>query len=265
MQNLAFTPYQFETIFFGFSTEHSYAAPARNRGANAAIERESIIRLIQMFVTRFPVVQRLLGEESFIRAASSYVLTQPLQREQLLYFGETFPTFLRSLGESASLEYLGDIASLEWARHKACYAPPAVPVDTIPLVWPSSARLTRLRVALHPSVSLIPSRFPMVTIWEANRASSEPSAICRWKPEPALVAKHCRTLETRCLPPGGYEFFNSLRAGLTIADATAAGTQAAMEFEDCPESGSAHRDQDYNRTPLISGGEPALPHQIAQS
>jgi hypothetical protein len=195
------------------------------------IERESVIRLIQMLVTRFPVVQRLLGEESFIRAASSYVLTQPLQRQELLFFGETFPMFLRSLGESASIEYLADIASLEWARHKACFAPRAAPVGTIPPVWPSSAQLPRLRVALHPSVSLIPSRFPIVTIWEANRASSEPSVICRWKPEPALVAKPCSTLETRCLPPGGYAFFNSLRAGLTIADATAAGTQAAMEFK----------------------------------
>ena len=58
-----------------------------------------------------------------------------------------------------------------------------------------------------------------------------PSAICLWKAEPALVAKPCRTTEMRRLPPGGYEFFNALRAGLTIGDAAAAAAQTAPEFE----------------------------------
>src|SRR5215475_5238565 len=75
-----------------------------------------------------------------------------VSRQKLDYFGETFPTFLRSLGGATSIEYLADIASLEWARHKACYARPAVPVGSVPSSWLSSAQPT-LRVALHPSVS----------------------------------------------------------------------------------------------------------------
>jgi hypothetical protein len=231
MQNLGFTPDQFETTPFRLSTGDAYAVPARCCGRKAEKGAESVIGLIRLLVRRFPVMQRLLGEESFMRAACPYVLTHPLQRGGLLYFGETFPTFLRSLGGAASIEYLADIASLEWARHKASYALPAVPVGSVPSSWLSSAQLPRLRVALHPSVSLILSRFPIVTIWDANRSTSQPCAICLWKAEPALVAKPCRTTEMRRLPPGGYEFFNALGAGLTIGDAAAAATQAAPEFE----------------------------------
>jgi hypothetical protein len=63
--------------------------------------------------------------------------------------------------------------------------------------------------------------------------SIEQSAFCHLpvEAEPALVAKPCRTTKMRRLPPGGYEFFSALRAGLTIGDAAAAVTQAAPEFE----------------------------------
>ena len=132
MQNLGFTPDQFETTPFRLSTGDAYAVPARCCGRKAEKGAESVIGLIRLLVRRFPVLQRLLGEESFMRAACSYVLTHPLQRGGLLYFGETFPTFLRSLGGATSIEYLADIASLEWARYKACYALPVVPAVVSP-------------------------------------------------------------------------------------------------------------------------------------
>ena len=65
------------------------------------------------------------GEESFLEATCGYVLTQPPRSASPLRYGEEFPIFLRSIGDCASIEYLADIAALEWARHAARYAPPA--------------------------------------------------------------------------------------------------------------------------------------------
>ena len=184
------------------------------------VEPESgnlVTRLIRLLAARFPVVRRLAGEESFLGATCGYVLTQPPRSASLLRYGEAFPIFLRSIGDCASIEYLADIAALEWARHTARYAAPAA---TSPLEMPqrSCAQLRAVRVVLHPSVSLIDLRFPIVTIWEANRSSGEAVIGC-WKPEQALVARPFRFVEVRRLPPGGYAFLQALRAGATIGDA----------------------------------------------
>jgi len=175
------------------------------------------------------VVRRLAGEESFLGATCGYVLTQPPRSASLLRYGEAFPIFLRSIEDCASIEYLADIAALEWARHTARYAAPAA---TSPLEMPqrSCAQLRAVRVVLHPSVSLIDSRFPIVTIWEANRSSGEAVIGC-WKPEQALVARPFLFVEVRRLPPGGYAFLQALRAGAMIGDAAEAGCSAAPSFD----------------------------------
>ena len=59
--------------------------------------------------------------------------------------------------------------------------------DTEGESWSDIERTESAKLLRHASAS----RFPIVTIWEANRSSSQPSAICLWKAEPALVAKPC--------------------------------------------------------------------------
>ena len=78
--------------------------------------------------------------------------------------------------------------------------------------------------------TLIDSRFPIVTIWEANRSSGEAVIGC-WKPEQALVAIPFRFVEVRRLPPGGNAFLQALRAGAMIGDAAEAGCSAAPSFD----------------------------------
>jgi hypothetical protein len=118
---------------------------------------------------------------------------------------------LRSIGDCASIEYLADIAALEWARHTARYAAHAA-TNSLELSQRSSAQLRAVRIVLHPSVSLIHSQFPIVTIWEANRSSGEAVIGC-WKAEPALVTRPFRNVEIGRIPPGGYAFLDALRAG----------------------------------------------------
>ena len=233
MRHLAFTPDHLEIAVLDPFAPMTFVIPAaRNRRSKNEVEPESgnlVTRLIRLLAARFPVVRRLAGEESFLGATCGYVLTQPPRSASLLRYGEAFPIFLRSIGDCASIEYLADIAALEWARHTARYAAPAA---TSPLEMPqrSCAQLRAVRVVLHPSVSLIDSRFPIVTIWEANRSSGEAVIGC-WKPEQALVARPFRFVEVRRLPPGGYAFLQALRAGAMIGDAAEAGCSAAPSFD----------------------------------
>jgi hypothetical protein len=41
------------------------------------------------------------------------------------------------------------------------------------------------RVVLHPSVFLVASRFPIVTIWKNNQSDGENAMIERWRAESA--------------------------------------------------------------------------------
>jgi hypothetical protein len=211
-----------------FAMRAQGASQWRN-GAGTCPDRV-VLALIDLLAGRFPVVRHLAGEQSFLGASCAYALTQPSRSASPLRYGEAFPTFLRSIGDCASIEYLADIAALEWARHTARYAAQAV-VDRLQLPRRSTAQFSALRIALHPSVSLIASRFPIVTIWEANLSSGEAPVICCWKPEPALVARPFRIVEIRRRPPGGYAFLEALRRGVTIGDAAEAGGAAAAGFD----------------------------------
>jgi hypothetical protein len=145
--------------------------------------------------------------------------------------GERFPRFLRSLGHGASFEYLADIAELEMAQEKAYRAADGCPLGAQALSVVSRDRLDALRMTLHPSVSLVASRFPIVTIWEANQSDDGDGMIERWSAEAALVARPFAAVVVHRLPHGGQAFMAALLGGKTLAEAVEAGTAAAPTFD----------------------------------
>src|SRR5262245_9623780 len=71
------------------------------------------------------------------------------------------------------------------ARRAADVRPlPAKTLLSLPAEW-----LKALCITLHPSVGLVQSRFPIVTIWENNQSDDENRMIDRWSAEAALVAR----------------------------------------------------------------------------
>src|SRR5205814_2105498 len=149
-------------------------------------------------------------------------------------FGETFPHYLRSLGDAASLEYVADMAELEAARARAYHSADATPLDAQALSFLSTARFDECRVILHPSVALVASRFPIVTIWRANQTDTGAGLLDRWRPEAALIARPFLDVDVLLLPAGGHAFMTALSAGSTIAAAAAAATAGDPSFELVP-------------------------------
>src|SRR5262249_34644863 len=92
-------------------------------------------------------------------------------------------------------------------------------------------RLNGLRVVLHPSVCLIQSRFPIVTIWENNQTNDDNGMIERWSAEAALVTGPFLEVEVRRLLPGGYAFLRALSEGQTVVTAVGFATEATPKFE----------------------------------
>jgi len=86
-------------------------------------------------------------------------------------------------------------------------------------------------VLLHPSVYLVVSRFPIVTIWKNNQAQHGNCSVERWHSEAALVTRPFREVEIRLLPPGGHTFIGALARGQTVARAARTAMDATSEFD----------------------------------
>ena len=179
----------------------------------------------------FPVTRRVAGDESFDAMARRFIAIERSRPAPRFPNWEAFPSFLRSQGKAASIEYVADIAELEMARGKAKCAANAPPIGAHAFPSLRAQRLRGLRLVLHPSIFLVASRFPIVTIWETYQREHENGRVGRWNAECALVARPLLEVEVRRLPPGGHAFISALSQGRTIAAAIDAATAADPKFD----------------------------------
>lgn len=190
------------------TTVRAASGPAAS--SRFGVYRNNVIAgLIKAVAARYPVVRKLLWDDSFDRAARLYIATEPPRSPVLLEYGESFPRFLRRVGDGNAADYLADIAELESARTRAYHAADATPLGRDAFAALRPDRLAALRVTLHPSVTLLRSRFPVVSIWEANLSDND-NTLTEWREEAALVARPHLHVEVHRLPPGVYGFLAAL-------------------------------------------------------
>ena len=215
-------------VEFPLSLRSSTAARAES---GLAVYRNNLAAgLIKVVSTRFPVARRLVGNESFDAAVRAFIAAEPPRSPVLLNYGDTFPQFLRGLGQEACISYVADIADLEIARGKAYHAVDVDPLPPEAFAAIPGARLAELRLSFHPSVVLLQSRFPIVSVWQANQGVQE-MTLRQWRAEAALVARPRLDVEVWRLPPGGFEFLYELSRGSTMAQSAGSAVDEAPEFD----------------------------------
>jgi len=212
-------------------------APSDLRGASPrttsgfAVYRNNVAAsLLNVLGARFPVVVRLIGEEAFRALALRFIAAHPPRSPVLISYGAGFPQFLRGLSETALADYLADIACLEVARGHAYHA-----ADAEPVAAESFARLTpdglpRLQVLLHPSLTLLRSRFPVVSAWQACQPGADAAIRC-WQAEDAMVFRPFYEVHVVRLAEGGFAFLSALSTGAPLASAIAAAMQDDPAFD----------------------------------
>jgi hypothetical protein len=204
------------------------AATAARAESGLAVHRNNVMSsLTKVVAARFPVVRRLVGEDCFLELVRRFIAAEPPRSPLLLDYGDGFPQFLRSLGDDSCI---ADIADLEAARGKAYHAADAASLPPQAFAAIPTERLAGLRLTFHPSVSLLQSRFPIVSLWHANQEAGD-VALPPWRPEAALIARPLLKVEVWNLPPGGFVFLTALRRGATMAEAAEAAMDAAPDFD----------------------------------
>jgi hypothetical protein len=206
------------------------AATAARAESGLAVYRNNVMSsLIKVVAARFPTVRRLLREDCFLESVRRFIAAEPPRSPLLLDYGDGFPEFLRRVCGELCMDYIADIADLEVARGKAYHAADAVSLPPQAFAAIPAERLAGLRLTFHPSVSLLQSRFPIVSLWQANQEAGD-VALPAWQPQAALIARPLLEVEVWNLPPGGFEFLSALRRGASIAEAAGAAMDAAPDF-----------------------------------
>jgi hypothetical protein len=195
------------------------------------VYRNNVIAgLINAVAARYPVVRRLLWDDAFNRVAHLYVASEPPRSPVMSEYGQSFPQFLRNIGQCVASDYLADVAELEAARTRAYHAADAAPLPRDAFATLAPEDLPELRLELHPSIVLLKSRFPVVSIWESNLHGND-NTISGCKPECALIARPHLQVEVRKLSIGVYAFIAALAGGRTVGSAIAQGIANVPDFD----------------------------------
>jgi hypothetical protein len=155
----------------------------------------------------YPVVARLVDPRFFRYAAHEYIRDNP-------------PAGPCRFEPSRHLAYLPDVARLEWAMNVALNAPEATPID------PDALR-SQGAVALHPSVTLLTSPWPVDALWRANQPNAPEPAVDLQAGDVRLrVWRVGDEVVFRALSTAGFAFHDTLARTHHLADAADAALSA---------------------------------------
>lgn len=120
----------------------------------------------------YPVLRQLVGDEFFTALARAYGMAHPSGDPDLNRFGGSFGDFLEHFGPVADYPYFADMARLEWALHRAHYAPQVPVLDAAHVAALSPQAFEDLRVRFNPACSLVSSGHAVAQLWHAHREGS---------------------------------------------------------------------------------------------
>jgi len=139
-------------------------------GARFNVYRNNVhVGLSEALSDTYPVVRALVGDEFFRGMAQVYIEHNKPVSPVLLNYGGSFAAFIATFEPAGSLPFLADVARVEWAWTRCYHAAeaPSLPVESLQSV--PEDRLDDLRFDLHPSVELLQSAWPAVSIWNAHQ------------------------------------------------------------------------------------------------
>lgn len=189
------------------------------------------VSLVDALKSTFPAVHRLVGEEYFVAAAKAYVTEHPPRSPVLLLYGRSFGEFLDRFPSASGVPYLGDVARLEWTRMNALHAADAASVEIGDLSRVPEEVLESTVLTPHPSVGVVASRWPVVSLWQASIDPDGDVEVNMQRAEQALVVRPALNVEVHRLPLGGAVFVDALLAGSPLGEAAQQAAEVVDELD----------------------------------
>jgi hypothetical protein len=181
---------------------------------------------------RFPVISRLVGDRFFAAMARTFIGLHPPRSPVLLAYGADMPAFLETFAPVRDLPYLADVARLELAVAAAYHAADGDPVTAVGFAALSPQGMLDARPMLHPSASLLKSRYPVISIWETNTHDKTVRAIgADIGGESALIVRQGFDVTVVRLDAAAYAFLASLAEGDRVEEAVERALRVSVDFD----------------------------------
>jgi hypothetical protein len=177
----------------------------------------------------YPVVQQLLGEESFADLARALWHAHPPTQGDLARWGDALPSFLAGSAQLQQEPYLADVATLEWALHRSStLADQELDLTTLGLL--TSEDPAELKLVLAAGCSTAQSHWPVASIWSAHQEHApsfvEVGQLLKDRvAEDAVVWRQGWKPRARRALNGECALLQALLAGATLAHALDAATE----------------------------------------
>lgn len=197
-----------------------------------AVYRNNVaVSLTAALATRFPVIRRLVGEAFFAPLARLYAEADRPRSPVLAEWGAGFAGFLDGFPPLAAYPYLGDVARIEFARGRAFHAADMRPVDPATI---AAADPERVRLSLHPSVTLLRLAHPAVSIWARNQPGAEGLPLVAG-PQTALILRDVAfQVPVRAVGAGDAALLGAILTGARLSVAASEGQAAEAGHDPQP-------------------------------
>jgi hypothetical protein len=232
-----FAPQQSEFAMALFDPDHAIPDNVTSHTTRQPFKRFAVYRnnvvtsLVNALRTKFPATERIVGEEFFAAMARVFVTAHPPRSKILHTYGDDFGDFIAAFAPAAELPYLPDVVRLEAARTRAYHAADAEPLTAAAFQDIDPDRVGSMRFTLHPSLQIVCSSHPVVTIWSMNAGELPLGAIDDTQAEDALVIRPGLDVIVRMLPAGGAAFVSALANGWRLDEAAAHAADADDRFD----------------------------------
>ncbi len=185
-----------------------------------AVYRNNVfVSLVEALKARFPAIQNAVGQDFFSAMARDYAASHKPTSPLMMLYGESFPAYIGAFAPLADYPYMADLARLECAITKSYHSADATPLGAQAFACIAPETLGQLRFTLHPALNLIPSPFPIVTLWQMNSGLAEIKPLETLCAETALIHRSHLTVSVKAISPAGGLFLSALQNGLTLSDA----------------------------------------------
>ncbi|MEO0809239.1 MAG: DNA-binding domain-containing protein [Pseudomonadota bacterium] len=199
------------------------SVPAAPSGKRFNVYRNNVaVSLTEALAAGYPVVKQLVGEEFFAGMARVYVSEHLPTSPVMLQYGTDFPEFIETFAPAASVPFLADVARVEQARHAAYHAEDRDAIGIEHLHDIACDELEAVQLLLHPSLNLLASRWPVISIWHIHQTQDDPAAeMQKLSPEAetALIVRPRWDIDVRLIPDAAFRFFSALQAGEALGTA----------------------------------------------
>ena len=173
----------------------------------------------------FPTVMALVGADFFRAMALEFLRANPPKGRIMMLYGAEFAGFISEFEPAKTLGYLADVARLDQAIRESYHAADAEAVSPETLAGLPEARLLAARLVLAPSLRLVRSRWPIVSI---RAAALQAAPAPHMRAEDVLIARPDFDPMPHILPLGAAGFIAALMAGARLIEALA---DAPQDFD----------------------------------